>query len=175
MSKDKTLTWLWFSATLGQSRPTARRLRHSLYVIALSLSIERCLTHVPSPQHGRLQRLSHKKIVLTMTKKTRMHSSRKRTVRFSCHLGGGSAWGGGCVFLGGVCLRVGCLPGGVCLAVGGVCPVRCTPPPPIVCWDTHSTPVNRMTDRCKNITFSQTSFAGGKYQNLRWKVIIVAG
>ena len=25
-----------------------------------------------------------------------------------------------------------------------------------------SSPVNRMTDRCKNITLSQTSFAGGK-------------
>ena len=26
----------------------------------------------------------------------------------------------------------------------------------------HLPPVNRMTDRCKNITLSQTSFAGGK-------------
>ena len=25
-------------------------------------------------------------------------------------------------------------------------------------------PVNRMTDRCKNITLPQTSFAGGKYR-----------
>ena len=30
------------------------------------------------------------------------------------------------------------------------------------CWDTHSPPVNRMTDRCKIITLPQTSFAGGK-------------
>ena len=44
-------------------------------------------------------------------------------------------------------------------------------PCPIACWDTHLLPhcmlgytsplVNRMTDRCKNITFPQTSFAGG--------------
>ena len=42
-------------------------------------------------------------------------------------------------------------------------------PCPIGCWDTHLLPhcmlgytplVNRMTDRCKNITFPQTSFAG---------------
>ena len=26
-------------------------------------------------------------------------------------------------------------------------------------------PVNRMTDRCKNITLPQTSFAGGNYNN----------
>ena len=29
------------------------------------------------------------------------------------------------------------------------------------CWDTPPPPVNRMTDRCKNITLPQTSFAGG--------------
>ena len=28
----------------------------------------------------------------------------------------------------------------------------------------HSPHVNRMTDRCKNITLPQTSFAGGKYE-----------
>ena len=32
------------------------------------------------------------------------------------------------------------------------------------CWDTSPPPpVNRMTDRCKNITFPQTSIAGGNY------------
>ena len=57
------------------------------------------------------------------------------------------------------CIPVGCVPpasvavGDVCLgsAQGERClPRGCTPP------------VNRMTDRCKNITLSQTSFAGGK-------------
>ena len=40
-------------------------------------------------------------------------------------------------------------PGGGCLPRGSVCP--------IACWDTP--PVNRMTDRCKNISLPQTSFA----------------
>ena len=30
---------------------------------------------------------------------------------------------------------------------------------------THDPPVNRMTNRCKNITLPQTSFAGGKNQS----------
>ena len=34
------------------------------------------------------------------------------------------------------------------------------PHPP---WSGHLPPVNRMTDRCKNITLLQTSFAGGNY------------
>ena len=42
---------------------------------------------------------------------------------------------------------------GGCLVWGGGIPA-CTEADP---------PVNRMTDRCKNITLSQTSFAGGKY------------
>ena len=29
------------------------------------------------------------------------------------------------------------------------------------CWEVNPHPVNRMTDRCKNITSPQTSFAGG--------------
>ena len=33
-------------------------------------------------------------------------------------------------------------------------------------WDTQFPPVDRMTDTCKNITFSQTLFAGGKYQGV---------
>ena len=64
--------------------------------------------------------------------KTRMHSSRMRTARFSCHLGGGCLpkRGGGLSAQGGVCLE-GCLPR------GGVCPKRsaqggCTQPPPLL-------------------------------------------
>ena len=56
------------------------------------------------------------------------------------------------------------LPGGACVAAGGG--VR-------GCWGGHAwlpggchvtrtpPPVNRITDRCKNITFAQTTFAGG--------------
>ena len=59
---------------------------------------------------------------------TRMHSSRMRTVRCSGCLG-----------------RGGCVGGGVCLGGAGVCLGVYTSPPP----------VNRITDRCKNITFPQ--------------------
>ena len=68
-----------------------------------------------------------------------MHSSRMHTAHFSAHLEGRvSVWGWGvsarrgCLARGGVCL------GGVCL--GSVCPL------------------NRITDRCKNITFPQLRF-----------------
>ena len=63
---------------------------------------------------------------------TRMHSSRMRTARFRCHMGG--------VCLGGLA--------GVCLAME-VSPRR-------------KPPVNRMTRRCRNITLTQTSFVDGK-------------
>ena len=91
--------------------------------------------------------------------------------------GGWSAWSGGdlpdpggwwSAWSGGVCLVQGGLPGpGGCLPGGGVCPVwgvsawcgvclvrgvggipACTEADP---------PVNRMTDRCKNITLATTS------------------
>ena len=73
-----------------------------------------------------------------------MYSSRMRTARLftvSQHaLGGGvypsMHWAGGCIP---ACTR----QKGVCL--GGVCPGWC---------DRHP-PVNRMTDRCKNITLPQ--------------------
>ena len=69
-----------------------------------------------------------------------MHSSRLRTAR-SLTI---SWWGGGVRDRGGMRDR------GVCVV--GACMAR-TPPP---------TPVDRMTDACKNITLPQTSFAGGK-------------
>ena len=78
---------------------------------------------------------------------TRMHSSRMRTIHCS-----GRLLGEGC---GGVCLGRGCLPGGVCL--GGICLGSvylgggwCLPRAGI-----HLCPVNRMTDTCENITFTQ--------------------
>ena len=53
----------------------------------------------------------------------------------------------------GVYLPRGCTcPGGV--PAKGIVSCPGTAPPP---------PVNRMTERCKNITLPQTSFAGGKY------------
>ena len=69
---------------------------------------------------------------------------------------GSAQWGmsaQGSVCLGrAVCLGE-CLPKGAS-AQRGVCLVRegCLP---------HHSPVNRMTDRCKNITLLQTLFAGG--------------
>ena len=87
------------------------------------------------------------------TNDTRMYSSRMRTAHFSCHLGVGGGLPGGSVYW---CVSArGCLPRevstrevsvqGGCLP-RGVCPLS---------------PVNRMTDRCKNITLPQTSLAGG--------------
>ena len=86
--------------------------------------------------------------------KTRMHS-RMRTARFSGRLGGWgvclgvSTWGGVCPGgEGGLpeeFLRQGCLCRGE--SVWGVyTPIACRDTPP---------PMNRMTDRCKNITFPQ--------------------
>ena len=77
-----------------------------------------------------------------------MHSSRMRAVRSSSRLlgmclprgvsaGGESGWRGVC--LGGV---GGCLPGG-CLSRGSI----------PACTGADTTPVDRMPDRCKNITF----------------------
>ena len=82
--------------------------------------------------------------------------------------GGVPAWGGvpprgctcrgdllgGCTCQGGVPARGGDLPGGVpTQGIPGQGGVPAQVPPP---------PVNRMTDKCKNITLPQTSFAGGK-------------
>ena len=92
-----------------------------------------------------------------------------------CLLRGVSAlggWGvsapGGCLLPGGVCSgRVGvsalggvCSWGGVCS--GGSAPGGCGIP---ACTEADTPPVNRMTDRCKNITLPQTSFVGGNERN----------
>ena len=53
------------------------------------------------------------------------------------------------------------LPGGVHLPRGEGVPAQRGVPDSGACWDTYTPPVNRMTDRCKNITLPQTSFAAG--------------
>ena len=90
-----------------------------------------------------------------------------------CAWQGGRAWQGGVRGRGGACMAGGRAWGGVhgrggmrggggaCVA-GGVC-VSC---------DTHAPPpVNRITDRCKNITFAQTTFAGGKNAKFQQHII----
>ena len=96
---------------------------------------------------------------------------------------GGALGSGGCVCLGGVCSLGVYLPlilGGVCSwggtslwSVGGLCLLLGGVPPSGPGWGVWwwcipacngaDPPVNRMTDRCKNITLPQTSFAGGNY------------
>ena len=81
---------------------------------------------------------------------TRMHSSRTRTARFKGHLyRRGSAQRLGVE--GGVCrgcVSRGCLPGG---SVQGVyTPAHC-----MLGYKRSPPPENRMTDRCKNISFPQ--------------------
>ena len=102
---------------------------------------------------------------------TRMHSSRMRTARFNGHL---YRWGGGCLPSWGVSRGVvfACV-----VSARGVCVYQhamgsgCLPLPHCMLGYTHPLPLhvgihpplNRMTDRCKNITLPQTSFAGGNY------------
>ena len=71
-----------------------------------------------------------------------------------CFPGGGClVWGVMCLVLGGVCL----VRGGCAWSGGGSASVPCgIPPPP---------PVNRMTNRCKNITLA-TIAAGNNQQKL---------
>ena len=88
---------------------------------------------------------------------TRMHSSRMPTTHFNSHLGAVSASGWGS--RGVVCLWV---QGLVSASVSRGCldrhppwadPPGQTSPFSIACWDAHPLPVNRITGRCKNITF----------------------
>ena len=89
--------------------------------------------------------------VLTMLRrkqvKTRMHSSGMRTARFNGHLYRGmSAWVSVCP---GGCLSGWCLPRWV------YTPWTQRQTPPSGPRGRHPSLVNRMTDRCKNITFPQ--------------------
>ena len=81
-----------------------------------------------------------------------MHSSTMRTVRCSAHLGEG------------VCLG-GCLPGG-CVYLGGVCPGGCPPHRRTTGGPPH--PMNRITDRCKIITFPQILLRMVKLVHMSW-------
>ena len=88
---------------------------------------------------------------------------------------GVSAWGGVCRagwLLGDVCWEGGCL-------LGGVCPGGCLPRG---CVSQHAPladtpPVERMTDRCKNITFPQLrlrtviNFSGTLVFSANWLVL----
>ena len=74
---------------------------------------------------------------------TRMHSSRMRTVCSGSHLTGG------CLVPGGVCSRGVPGPGEVPRPGGGLVQGSGIP----ACTEVDP-PVNRMTDRCKNITFA---------------------
>ena len=83
------------------------------------------------------------------------------------YLRGGCTCPRGCTCQGGVPAQGGGVPAQGCVPAGGV-PAQVLPP------------VNRMTDRCKNITLPQTSFAGakkvwGKIMFLHLSVILFAG
>ena len=108
-----------------------------------------------------------------------MHSSRMRTARLlpvspSMHCSGGMylVWGvpvpGGYLVWGGR----GTWYWGVYLVLEGWCTWSWRVPGPGGYLPRYSPPVNRMTDRCKNITLPQTSFAGGKKFH---KVALVCG
>ena len=106
--------------------------------------------------------------------KKRMHSSKMRTARLltvSQHTLPEGVPPRVCTYLGGVPARRvylpgGYLPGGVpaqggVYLPGGVHLPRGVCVPAWGCTCPGTPPVNRMTERCKNITLPQTSFAGG--------------
>ena len=79
----------------------------------------------------------------------------------------GSALGGGCLLPGGVCYQGVLLLGGVCSeggvsALGGVCSQGGVGGCGIPACTQAAPPVNRMTDRCKNITLATTSLTNGR-------------
>ena len=120
------------------------------------------------------------------TELTRMHSSMMRTARLlpvsphmhcsrgvylwgGCLVGGVPAWG---VYMPrGVYLPRGVPTQGVCLP-GGVPAWGLYLPRGRGYLSRYSPPVNRMTDRCKNITLPQTSFAGGNNTTIRAKTVV---
>ena len=65
-----------------------------------------------------------------------------------CLLPGGVSAPGGCLLLGGICSQGGVCSGGVSAPRGWY---------PSMHWGRHPPPVNRMTNRCKNITLATTS------------------
>ena len=98
-----------------------------------------------------------------------------RTARSSSRRGGGSpcrglppSWGVSLRGVGvppsqrGVSVPGGVPPSGGVLPAGGGCLLPRGSPCQGGFLDGRSPPVNRMTNRCKNITLPQTSFAGGK-------------
>ena len=98
--------------------------------------------------------------------KTRMHSS---TPHCSGRLGGGGCLPRG-IYLGGVCLIGGVyLGGGVCLG-GSTWIRRQTPPDP----GTDTPHVDRMTDRCKNITIPQQYGKDGSNPRLHYDSWIIS-
>ena len=97
--------------------------------------------------------------VCILTDITRLHSSRMRTARAltisPSTLCAGVMPGLGVPGLGGGCMVPGpwgCMVLGGCLVLGGCGIPACTEADPSV---------NRMTNKCKNMTLPQTSFAGG--------------
>ena len=83
----------------------------------------------------------------------RIHFSRMRTARFSCRLGGVYV---GVSAPGSVCPD-GCLPRGTsALGVYTPCPLHAGIHPPM----------NRITDRCKNITFPQLRLRAVKIESI---------
>ena len=75
----------------------------------------------------------------------------------------------GGVYLLGAVPAWGCTCPGVPAQGGGV-PARYLPGG---CTCPGTPPVNRMTDSCKNITLSQTSFAGGNKTESNYKILLL--
>ena len=108
---------------------------------------------------------------LITVKKTRMHSSRMRTTRSSSHLGGvlhQAPPGPDCPrsrqppLLGPDPPGAGISREQASSGAGTLPQSRHPPKSRHPFWSRHP-PVNRMTNRCKNITLPQTSFAGSNY------------
>ena len=99
-----------------------------------------------------------------------MRAARALAIRDRGVQGGVPAWGGvparGCVYLPGGCTCPGGVPALVVYLLGDVPTWGVYLPGGCTCPDTPPSPMNRMTDRCKNITLPQISFAGGNKEFL---------